>query len=53
MMYREEYYKQDTTAKEDIAEVIIGKHRNDPTGVIGPFTILLAWLIHASWPARL
>jgi replicative DNA helicase len=32
MMYREEYYKPDTTEK-GIAEIIIGKHRNGPTGV--------------------
>lgn len=31
MMYREEYYKPDTTEK-GVAEVIIGKHRNGPTG---------------------
>lgn len=33
MMYREEYYKPDTTEK-GVAEVIIGKHRNGPTGVV-------------------
>ena len=33
MMYREEYYKQDTSEK-GIAEVIIGKHRNGPTGTV-------------------
>jgi len=33
MMYREEYYKPDTTEK-GVAEVIIGKHRNGPTGMI-------------------
>jgi replicative DNA helicase len=33
MMYREEYYKPDTQEK-GIAEVIIGKQRNGPTGTI-------------------
>jgi replicative DNA helicase len=33
MMYREEYYKPDTTEK-GIAEVHIGKHRNGPTGTV-------------------
>ncbi|MDR2000054.1 MAG: replicative DNA helicase [Zoogloeaceae bacterium] len=33
MMYREEYYKPDTSDK-GIAEVIIGKHRNGPTGMV-------------------
>jgi replicative DNA helicase len=33
MMYREEYYKPDTTEK-GTAEVIIGKHRNGPTGMV-------------------
>jgi len=33
MMYREEYYKPDTTEK-GVAEVILGKHRNGPTGTV-------------------
>lgn len=33
MMYREEYYKPDTPEK-GVAEVIIGKHRNGPTGIV-------------------
>ena len=33
MMYREEYYKPDTQEK-GVAEVIIGKHRNGPTGMV-------------------
>jgi len=32
-MYREEYYKPDTQDK-GLAEVIIGKHRNGPTGMV-------------------
>jgi replicative DNA helicase len=33
MMFREEYYKPDTPEK-GVAEVIIGKHRNGPTGTV-------------------
>ena len=33
MMYREEYYKPDTQEK-GVAEVIVGKHRNGPTGTV-------------------
>jgi replicative DNA helicase len=33
MMYREDYYKPDSPEK-GVAEVIIGKHRNGPTGTV-------------------
>ncbi|HHX95221.1 MAG TPA: replicative DNA helicase, partial [Clostridia bacterium] len=32
-LYREEYYNKDTTER-GIAEVIVGKHRNGPVGVV-------------------
>jgi replicative DNA helicase len=38
MMYREEYYKPDTQDKGK-AEVIIGKHRNGPVGMV-PLTFI-------------
>jgi len=37
-IYREDYYKKDTTEK-NISEIIIGKQRNGPVG-----TVKLAWL---------
>jgi replicative DNA helicase len=33
MLYREEYYNPDTPDR-GIAEIIITKHRNGPTGVV-------------------
>ncbi|MGH7549681.1 MAG: DnaB-like helicase C-terminal domain-containing protein [Gemmatimonadota bacterium] len=33
-LYRDEYYNPDTTDKKGIAEVIIGKNRNGPTGMV-------------------
>ncbi|MCB0411099.1 MAG: replicative DNA helicase, partial [Bdellovibrionales bacterium] len=34
MLYREDYYNRDNPDIRGIAEVIIGKHRNGPTGAI-------------------
>jgi replicative DNA helicase len=33
-IYRDEYYKPDTTERPNIAELNIAKHRNGPTAVI-------------------
>lgn len=34
MLFREEYYDRDNPDLKGVAEVIIGKHRNGPTGII-------------------
>ncbi len=34
MLYREDYYDRDTPEIKGLAEVIIGKHRNGPTGAV-------------------
>jgi len=33
-LYRDEYYNRDKTEKPGIAEVLIAKHRNGPTGMV-------------------
>ncbi|MCA9974566.1 MAG: DnaB-like helicase C-terminal domain-containing protein, partial [Anaerolineales bacterium] len=33
-IYRDEYYNPDTTERPNIAEIVIAKHRNGPTGTI-------------------
>ena len=33
-VYRDEYYNPETTEKPGVAEVIIGKHRNGPVGLV-------------------
>ena len=39
MIYRDDYYERDNSEQKGIAEIIIGKQRNGPTGVVK-----LAWL---------
>ncbi|MCB0393134.1 MAG: replicative DNA helicase [Bdellovibrionales bacterium] len=39
MIYREDYYEKENPDIKGIAEIIVGKHRNGPTG-----TVKLAWL---------
>jgi len=34
MLYRDEYYTRDQSQKPGVAEVIVAKHRNGPTGVV-------------------
>jgi replicative DNA helicase len=36
-IYRDEYYNPDTTERPNIAEVVVAKHRNGPTGSIDLF----------------
>jgi replicative DNA helicase len=33
-LYRDEYYNREKSEKPGIAEVIVAKHRNGPTGVV-------------------
>lgn len=39
MLYRDEYYEKDKSDQKGLAEVVIGKQRNGPTGIVK-----LAWL---------
>jgi replicative DNA helicase len=34
MLYRDDYYNRDQSQKPGVAEVIVAKHRNGPTGVV-------------------
>jgi len=36
-IYRDEYYTKDETEKPNIAEVVVSKHRNGPTGAVDLF----------------
>jgi replicative DNA helicase len=34
MLYRDDYYEKDDAEKQGQAEIIVGKHRNGPTGTV-------------------